>query len=254
MSGTVWITGASSGIGRASALEFARRGYRVAATARRTDELNTLVEEASGHLGDVTAFPGDITDADGIAAVVARIEDELGPIGTALLNAGSYTPTTALTFTAEAMRATLDLNVVGASRCLEPLLPRMIERGAGRIFVVASVAGYRGLPRAASYGASKAALINMAEALHCELKPLGVHVGVVNPGFVKTPLTDRNDHPMPFLMPVEQAAERLVDGVLGRGFEVRFPFVFTTLMKMVRCLPYALYFPLVRRTTRSRSS
>jgi NAD(P)-dependent dehydrogenase (short-subunit alcohol dehydrogenase family) len=254
MSGIVWITGASSGLGRASALEFARRGYRVAATARREEELNTLVAEAAGELGDVTAFPGDITDAEGIAAVVARIEEELGGIGTAVLNAGSYTPVTAETFTAEAVRATMDLNVVGAARCLEPLLPRMIERGTGRIFVVASVAGYRGLPRAASYGASKAALINMAEALNSELKPLGVHFGVVNPGFVKTPLTDRNTHPMPFLMPVGKAAERLVDGVLGRGFEVRFPFVFTTIMKLVRCLPYALYFPLVRRATRSRSA
>ncbi|MDF1721011.1 MAG: SDR family NAD(P)-dependent oxidoreductase [Minwuia sp.] len=254
MSGIVWITGASSGIGRAAALEFARRGYRVAATARRADELATLVDEASGQLGDVTAFPGDITDAEGIASVVAAIEEDLGTIDTALLNAGGFQPMTVETFSAEAIRATMDLNVVGSARCLEPLLPRMMARKAGRIFMVASVAGYRGLPRSAAYGASKAAMINMAEAFHTELRPHGIHFGLVNPGFVKTPATDRNDFPMPFLMPVDAAAKRLVDGVLGRSFEVSFPFVFTTIMKLVRCLPYGLYFPLVRRVTRSRSS
>jgi len=254
MSGIVWVTGASSGIGRAAALEFARRGYRVAATARRADELATLAAEASGELGDITAFPGDITDAAGIAAVVAAIEDDLGTIDTAVLNAGSFQPLTVETFSAEAIKATFDLNVVGTARCLEPLLPRMIARNAGRIFVVASVAGYRGLPQSAAYGASKAALINMAEAFHTELRPHGVHFGVINPGFVETPLTDRNTFPMPFLMPVDKAARRLVEGVLGRRFEVSFPFVFTTLMKLVRCLPYALYFPLVRRVTARRST
>lgn len=254
MSDVVWVTGASSGIGRAAALEFARRGYRVAATARRGDELATLVDEASGQLGDIMAFPGDITDAAGIAAVVAAIEADLGAINTAVLNAGGYRPLTVDTFSAEAIRATLDLNVVGSARCLEPLLPRMMARKTGRIFLVGSVAGYRGLPQSAAYGASKAALINMAEALHTELRAHGIHFGVVNPGFVKTPLTDKNTFPMPFLMPVDKAASRLVDGVLGRRFEVSFPFVFTTLMKLVRCLPYALYFPIVRRVTAKRSA
>ncbi|MEC9346875.1 MAG: SDR family NAD(P)-dependent oxidoreductase [Pseudomonadota bacterium] len=252
MGPVVWITGASSGLGRQAAIAFARRGYRVAVTARRADELDALARDFSDPVGEIVTFPGDVTDARAMADVVAAIERELGPIGIAVLNAGDYRTLTSTQFTASALRAQYELNVFGSANCVEALLPRMIGRGAGRLYLVASLAGYVGLPRAVAYGSSKAALILMAESMRIELEPLGVVVGVVNPGFVKTPLTAKNDFPMPFLMPVERAAECLVDGVLDGRFEVAFPWTFVTLMKLLRCLPYGLGLPLIRRLTGSR--
>ena len=131
------------------------------------------------------------------------------------------------------------------------LLPRLIARRAGHVAVVASVAGYRGLPSAAGYGASKAALINLCEALKPELDGCGVRLSLINPGFVRTPLTDRNPFPMPFLMDADDAAERLVRGLESGRFETTFPRRFTWGLKLLRCLPYALYFPLTRRLVRS---
>lgn len=253
MSGVVWITGASTGLGRAAALEFAQRGWRVAATARSTDKLESLEQEATGLLGDVTAYPGDVTDPVRMAEIVIAIESELGDISSAILNAGTFWSMTAEDFRAEVLRKTFEINVMGAANPAEQLIPRMIRRGAGKIYVVASVSGYRGLPKASSYGMSKAGLINMAECLHTELKPHGVTFGVVNPGFIDTPLTEKNDFPMPFLMPVDKAARALVDGVLDGGFEIYFPRGFVWLLKLMRILPYGLYFPLVRWATRSRS-
>lgn len=253
MNGIVWVTGASSGIGRATARAFAERGWRVAATARRAEALDELARETNGMLGDVTPYPGDVCDQPGVADIVQRIESDLGPIGCAILNAGTHFPLNAIDFNAETLRRTLELNVMGTAHGLEHLIPRMVRRGSGRIYLVASIAGYGGMPTAAAYGASKAALINLAEALHVGLAPHGITVGVVNPGFVRTPLTQNNRFPMPFLMPVEKAAARLVDGVLDGRFEIAFPTRLAWLMKLVRALPYALYFPLVERATRGRS-
>lgn len=254
MSGVVWITGGSTGLGRASALEFARRGWRVAVTARSEDKLKSLEAEAAGMLGDITAYPGDVTDAARMAEVVLGIEEDLGEISTAVLNAGTFWSMTAEDFRAEVFRKTFDINVMGTANPVEQLIPRMIRRGSGKIYVVASVSGYRGLPKAASYGFSKAGLINMAECLHTELKPHGVTFGVINPGFVDTPLTEKNDFPMPFLMPVDKAASALTDGVLDGKFEVYFPRLFVWILKLTRILPYGLYFPLIRWATRSRAN
>lgn len=252
MTAVVWITGASSGLGRQAALELAERGYRVAATARREAELDALAAEADGMLGDITAFPGDVTDAARMAEVAEAVEHELGPIGIAILNAGSYWPLTADRFDAESLRRTFEVNVMGAALPMEHVLPRMIERGEGRIYVTSSLSGYVGLPMASAYGMTKAGLINMAESLHNELKPHGVRFGVIVPGFVKTPLTAKNDFPMPFLMEVDEAAKALVDGVLAGRFEVAFPLPFVLIMKVLRLLPYALAFPLIRWATRTR--
>ena len=135
------------------------------------------------------------------------------------------------------------VNLLGTGNCLEPLLKVMVQRRRGRIAIMASVAGYRGLPNAAYYGASKAALINLAEALKLDLDPYGVAVQLIDPGFVETPMTARNPFPMPFLMPVEQAAERIARGLASGRFEITFPRRFTWQLKLLRCLPYSVYFP-----------
>ncbi len=253
MNGVVWITGGSTGIGRATALEFARRGWRVATTARSTDKLQDPGGRCKRTAGDITAYPGDVTDPVRMAEIVIAIEEELGEIDSAILNAGTFWSMTAEDFRAEVFRKTFEINVMGTAIPVEQLIPRMTRRGRGKIYVVASVSGYRGLPKASSYGFSKAGLINMAEGLHTELKPHGVTFGVINPGFIDTPLTQRNDFPMPFLMEVEKAASALTDGVLDGKFEVCFPRGFVWILKLMRILPYALYFPLVRWATRSRT-
>jgi short-subunit dehydrogenase len=146
----------------------------------------------------------------------------------------------------------VNVNLTGTANALAAIMPAMIARRSGQIAIVSSVAGYRGLPRAIAYSATKAALIAMAESLKFDLDRVGVMVNVVNPGFVKTPLTDRNEFPMPFLMSVEAASERIVTGLARGRFEVCFPRRFAYMLKAMRMLPYALYFPLVGRSTGGR--
>jgi short-subunit dehydrogenase len=248
--GTAWVTGASTGIGRAVTLALAGEGWRVAATARTAETLDALAVEAAGRSGKVRAYPADVTDAAAVAAQVRRIEAEWGAIDLAILNAGTHEPMPAERFSAKTVRRLLEINVMGAAHGIEAVLPLMIARGAGRIMIVASVAGYRGLPTAAAYGASKAALINMAEAMRPELAERGIVLQLVNPGFVKTPLTDRNDFPMPFLISAETAASEILRGLESERFEIAFPGRFVTLLKLARLLPYGLYFRLTRRMLR----
>jgi len=237
-----WITGASTGIGRALALRLAGQGWRVAASARSAETLASL---GAG----IRAYPLDVTDADASAATVDAIRRELGPIDLAVLNAGTHFPTPARGFDAAAVRGLIEVNLIGAANGLAAVLPAMIERGAGQVAVVASVAGYRGLPTASAYSASKAGLIALAEGLKFDLDPLGVKIQVINPGFVRTPLTDRNPFPMPFLMEVEDAVTRIVSGLAGNRFEIAFPRRFVWLLKGLRLLPDRLYFALLRRAT-----
>lgn len=244
--GAVWITGASSGIGRALALRLAQQGQRVVVSARRGDALAAL---ALAHPGHIVAWPLDVTDATAVAAAVPAIERAQGPIGLAVLNAGTHEPTPAHDFRAAVVRRLVEVNMMGVVHCLDPLLAAMRGRGSGHIAVVASVAGYRGLPTAAGYGATKAALINLCEALKPECDGLGLKLQLVNPGFVETPLSDRNPFPMPFLMPVERAVDRLIAGLASHAFEITFPRRFALLLKSLRLLPYLLYFPLIRTRT-----
>jgi NAD(P)-dependent dehydrogenase (short-subunit alcohol dehydrogenase family) len=243
----VWITGASLGIGEALARRLAQDGADVIASARSADRLAALAA-ASG--GRIVAEPLDVTDHAAVLAAVNRIEAERGPIDIAVLNAGSHQPVTAAEFTADGLRRLMELNVFGVASCLEALMPRMIARGRGRIAVVASVAGYRGLPTSAYYGATKAALINLAESLKFDLDRAGVTLQLIDPGFVRTPLTDKNDFPMPFLITAELAADRIAQGLKSGRFEIAFPSPFVLMLKLLRILPYALYFPLVGRGTR----
>ena len=242
----VWVTGASSGIGRAVALKFSAAGWAVAASARGGEALEKLAAEDPNR--NIRPAPVDITDPDAVARVVEQIESDIGEISLAVLNAGIYLPVRGQDFTADAFRRSFDLNLMGTVHCLDAWLSKVIARRRGHVAIVSSVAGYRGLGSAAAYGASKAALINMAEALKIDLADHGIKVQVVTPGFVKTPATDSNPFPMPFLVSPEEAGERIYSGLMSERFEITFPRRFTFLLKIGRCLPYSLYFRLAQRT------
>ncbi len=218
--GVAWITGASAGIGRALALRLAAEGWRVAATARRADALDALAR-ASG--GRITPYPGDVTDAAAMADIVAAIEAREGPIALAVLNAGVYHLAERERLDAALAWRTIETNLGGVVRCLDPLLATMVPRGAARSRLVASLAGYGGIPGSVAYGAGKAAVISMAEALRLTHARDGLTIQVVNPGFVRTAMTAPNDYPMPFMMSAEAAADRIASGLRRGGFEIAFP-------------------------------
>ncbi len=243
----VWITGASSGIGQALARRMAAAGWTVAASARGAEALEALAAEPTA--GRIRAYPLDVTNHAACRATVAAIERDLGPIGTAVLAAGTHVPTDARDFDVASIRQLVEINLMGVVHAVDAVLPGLIARRGGRLAIVSSVAGYRGLPSAAGYGATKAALINFAESLKFDLDRVGVITQVVCPGFVRTPLTDRNEFPMPFLMEVDAAAERLFRGLQGTSFEITFPRRFAFILKLIGMLPYPLYFALTRRAT-----
>ncbi|SDE10717.1 SDR family NAD(P)-dependent oxidoreductase [Kordiimonas lacus] len=237
----IWITGGSSGIGRELALQYLAAGHKVFVTARSADKLKTLAEEAKPLPGDYNWAVADVCDRAALKLAVATLETAWGVPDLAILNAGTHQPTSARQFDLATHERLMQVNYMGVLNCLEAVLPSMRARGRGQVALVASLAGYRGLPMASAYGASKAALINFAESIREELKLDGIDVRLVNPGFVKTPLTDLNDFPMPFLMPVDKAAARIVKGLAGAGFEVTFPTRFAFIMKLLRLLPDRLY-------------
>jgi NAD(P)-dependent dehydrogenase (short-subunit alcohol dehydrogenase family) len=238
-----WITGGGSGIGRELARQIADGGDKVVISGRRL----SILQEAAGSNANIIPHELDVTDGRMVSAAVAQIEAAHGSIDSALLNAGHYDPMDIADFAADRVLQTFATNVQGVANCLDPLLNSMRRRGSGQIAIVASVAGYRGLPKAAAYGASKAALINMAEALKPAADAAGIKLQLINPGFVLTPMTKRNDFPMPFLMTPEEAARRIRRGLSGSGFEIVFPWRFAFLLKIGRLLPYRLYFALTRR-------
>ena len=247
----VWITGASSGLGHALALEMASRGYRLVVTARKRDALEDLKKEIATRHPDVEVHlaEGDIVDAARMAAIVSECEAE-GGIDIAVLNAGIYIPVDATKPDLDAFHTTFDVNLKGTANCVVPLIDAMKPRRKGQIALVASVAGYSGLPMAAAYGATKAGLINMAEALRFDTDRMGITLQVVNPGFVETPATDENPFEMPFLLKVDDAARRMADGIEKKSFEVTFPKRFTYQLKLLRLLPFDLYHWLVSRATK----
>ncbi|NNU80053.1 SDR family NAD(P)-dependent oxidoreductase [Halovulum dunhuangense] len=243
--GAAWITGASGGIGRAVALRLAAEGWTVYATARSAEKLELLAAEATGP-GRIVPMPGDVADAARMAACVAGITAE-GPLALAILNAGIYTPMRAQNFRADTAAQMLDVNLKGVTNALEPLLEHMIARGDGHLAITASVAGYRGLPDAAVYSATKAGLIAMCEALAMDLVGLGVRITVINPGFVATEATSVNEFDMPFLMQPDEAATRIVEGLKKPGFELAFPRRFALILKTIGLLPNRAYIWVVRK-------
>ncbi len=238
----VWITGASTGIGREVAIKLATRGVKVAASARRADKLETL---ASDH-PNIVPFTLDVTNAERMAQTVDRIEQTLGPIDLAIFSAGLWQQMSAKQFDLDTFNHIIDVNLKGVTNGLAAVMPKMIERGSGHIAPIASIAGYRGLPRSTAYGASKAALINLAESLQPDLKRYGVTVSIINPGFVDTPMTEVNDFPMPFMIPVETAADKIINGLERKKFDIAFAWPLVATLKFARALPYPLSFWFVR--------
>lgn len=247
MARLVLITGASSGIGAELTRLFVERGDTVVGCARTAGKL----DETARRLDDARfiPFPVDVTDIAAVEGMVNAVEKAHGPIDLAVLNAGTYAPTPVEDFEAGTVRTMMEVNVIGISNILSSLMPRMVYRRSGHLALMSSVAGYRGLPMAAGYSASKAAVIAMSESLKPELDGHGVKIQVICPGFVKTPLTEQNTFPMPFLMPVEDAARRIMRGLESGIFQIAFPRRFVLQLKLLRLLPDALYFWLIRKAT-----
>lgn len=239
---TAWITGASTGIGRELALQLARSGVRVAASARSAETLDKLVGEQPG----ITAFPVDVTDTAAVKATAQSIAAKLGPIDLAIFNAGVWQPMGARNFEARKTAESMNVNYLGVCNGLEAVLPEMLARRAGQIALVSSVAGYRGLPKAVAYAPSKAAVISLAETLAPDAARYGVRISVVNPGFVETPMTAVNDFPMPFILKADAAASRIVRGLEKGKFEIAFPWQLVLPLKILRLLPYSVFLWYVR--------
>jgi NAD(P)-dependent dehydrogenase (short-subunit alcohol dehydrogenase family) len=250
--GIAWISGASSGIGRALALKLAGEGYKVAVTARNHEKLVELQLEAAGLSGSIVVLDGDVTDAEDMEHVMASIEYEHGALGLVILSAGVYRPVHAEDLVRADFEETFAVNLSGVVNCLLPAIRHMKAKGQGQIAIVSSVTGYTGLPTSAAYGATKAALINMAESLKFDLDKMGIRIQLINPGFVDTPATRKNAFAMPALVSPETAAERIAAGLKSQAFEITFPRRFTYVLKLLRILPYGLYFALVNRLTNWR--
>jgi short-subunit dehydrogenase len=239
-----WITGGSSGIGAALAHELCRRGARVAITARRAERLADVAASAPG---EAHTLPGDVREPAALEEVVAAVEANVGPIDLAVLNAGIWTQVDVGKWDSAIIREHIETNFMGMVHALDAVLPRMLARRSGTIVGVASVAGYRGYTRAEAYGPSKAAEINLLESLRVDLGPLGVDVQLVNPGFVRTPLTEANDFPMPFMIEAPDAARRIADAIEKGKAETVFPLPYRVGMKLVRVAPVRLYTAVSRR-------
>lgn len=235
---SVWITGASSGIGRDVALKLAGRGARVTVSARSAGTLETFAAQHAR----ISAAALDVTDRAAVAAVFGQIEAAQGALDLVILNAGVWQPMGASGYDAGTSAQSMAVNYLGIANALEHVIPAMIARGRGHIALTASVAGYRGLPQAAAYAPSKAAVISLAETLMPDLARKGVTVSVINPGFVETPMTAVNRFPMPFLMPSDKAADAIISGLEKRRFDIVFPWQMAALMKFARVLPYPAYF------------
>ncbi len=246
---TVWLVGASSGIGRATAARLHALGARVVVSARSVPALRQFEQEHPGS----QALPLDATDHVAMRAAVAQIVARHGRIDLVLFSAGTYASMRATSFDLDVALRHQQVNVAGALVLLGAVLPQLLAQAAagqgGHLSIVSSVAGYRGLPRSLAYGPTKAALINLAENLYLDLHPLGLGVSLINPGFVDTPLTHNNGFHMPAMVSPAFAAQAMVDGWAAGRFEIHFPRRFTWWLKALRLLPDVMYFSAVRRFT-----
>jgi NAD(P)-dependent dehydrogenase (short-subunit alcohol dehydrogenase family) len=239
----IWIIGGSTGIGLACVHALHAAGAKLAVSARNAQALEAIAKERAG----VRALPLDLNDLDAVQRAGDALVREWGGIDLVMFAAGAYTATRAWELTPERVDTMMQVNLISTMKATALLLPQFLKQGNGHLSFVSSVAGYRGLPKALVYGPSKAALTNFAETLYLDLHEKGIGVSVVNPGFVRTPLTAQNDFKMPALIEPEEAAREIVAGLSRGAFEIHFPRRFTRVLKFLRWWPDALYFKVIKR-------
>jgi len=239
------VTGASSGIGASLSLLMAEQGYRISACSRRLPRLQALQEK--NHR--ITPIEMDVSDYASVQLALAKAKAENGAVDIAVLNAGIYQPVNAAEFDLAAYNRHIAVNYTGILHCLDGLIPAMIARKTGHIAFMASVAGYRGLPRSSAYGPSKAAVQNLAESVYFDLAPKGIKIQIINPGFVETEATAVNDFVMPDLISSDEAARLVLKGLRSDAFEIAFPKRFVRKMKWLRLLPAKSYLKLMAKFT-----
>ena len=241
------ITGASAGIGSALAKKLAEKQHRVSGIARRKARLMTLQQQNKNFKG----YQADVCKADAIDRVVAASIKKFGSIDVAILNAGIYIPQDGSLISPSVYAEHMNINYMGVINTLASIVPKMITTGHGHIVIISSVAGWRGLPKAAAYGPTKAALISLAESLYFDLTPKNIKIQVICPGFVDTEATAVNDFKMPDLLSAEAAATHIISAMKKPYFSVSFPLSFSRKIKFLKYLPYPLYFSLVGKHTGS---
>ncbi len=240
----IWMVGASDGIGAALARLLAQEGATLALSARSEDKLNALKADCAGDGHCVV--PLDVTDQQAVYAAWDTLCKEWPSVDVVMYIAGTYTPMNVDKIEAKAVAQTLDVNLHGLFHVLDKAVPEFLAKQAGHLVIFGSVAGYRGLPGAYAYGASKAAVNHLTEILAVELEPKGIKVQLVCPGFVRTQLTDKNEFKMPFMLEVEDAAKRTLNGLKSGAFEVHYPKRFTLSLKALKFLPFRLYSWVIR--------
>ena len=237
----IWITGASSGIGKALAEKFASEGWRVAVSARRKEILDEMAQNEN-----ISSYPLDVTDQDQINEVFAKIINDFGSLDLCVFSSGTYDPKLEKEINIKQNKYVMETNFFGVLYCIKSVEKYFKDKKDGHISIVSSIAAYRGLPNSSGYGPSKAALTNLTESLYFDFKKYNVRISLISPGFIKTPLTDKNEFPMPFIKSPKFAAEKIFNGLTkSKDFEIHFPKALTLLLKFLRILPYRLYLFLI---------
>ena len=247
----IWVTGASTGIGKALAIKFSKNGWKVAISARRLE----LLEEISKKNENIFSFPLDVTNKDECSKVFSEIKNKFGQIDLCIFSTGTWDPKKEKEIDVEQIENVMKVNFFGTVNSIKSVEKYFKELGKGHISIVSSIAGYRGLPNSTGYGPSKSALNNLTESLYFDFKRYGVRVSLISPGFIKTPMTDKNDFKMPFLKTTEYAAEKIYNGLVNtNAFEIHFPKQLTIVLKILKILPNWLYLRLVGKLTKYQKS
>jgi short-subunit dehydrogenase len=242
----IWITGASSGIGKALSEKFASEGWKVAISARRKEILDEMAKTKN-----IFSYPLDITNQDQTNNVFSKIINDFNNLDLCVFSSGTYDPKLEQEINIKQNKFVMDTNFFGVLHCIKSVEKYFKEKKNGHISIVSSVAAYRGLPNSSGYGPSKAALTNLTESLYFDFKKHNVRISLVSPGFIKTPLTDKNEFPMPFIKSPEFAAEKMFNGLTkSKSFEIHFPKTLTILLKIFRILPYKIYLFLIDKAVK----